>query len=194
MKATQQTAAPVWINSNGEAVCRMHAGFYLRSQITDSPNQRSYDTPIDRWVREDSGEVPCETCALPVRPTKRRFSSALRLARDGLDTKRSAARNAIHTYGRARAASDFTLGSGLPADKVVSGMQATVRAYESVTAKVTLGLDPSVSARTAFDAISAFSSSLFEYGSRRHAGEGPDAADEVFAALDALLALGREQR
>lgn len=191
---TTTTAVPVWINNNGEVVCETHAGFHLRSQIAASPNRASYDTPIERWVREDSGQVACESCAPQARRSQPVDCAPHRHHCGELEVERKSARNAIHSYGRARAASDFTWGSGLPEDEVVSRLQATIRAYENAIAKSLLCVDPTVSARDAFDAISAFSSSLLEYGSRRHAGEGPDAADEVLAALEVLIALGSAQQ
>ena len=190
MKATLQTAAPVWINNNGMTRCEAHAGFYLRSQIKANPDAVEHDTPIENWVRDTSGEVTCEDCVPILRTAPAAVSVPLSSHRSELEPDaRASVIRAIHFYGRARERADFIFGTGLAIDEVERRFERVRRAHEAVLEQVTGLIAPRLSVRVAFGAVEAFSLALADYGSRRYQGEGAEAVTDVVDALDALLAL-----
>ena len=190
MNTTTTTAAPVWINNNGMVVCKAHAGYYLQTLIEAQPNALTYSTPIETWDRDTTGEATCETCSFS------RATPEPSPVPDAVDAaSRSSVLAAIHFYGRARAQSDYILGSGtLSTDEVVSRLQRCQRAHAAVIEQVRTNLPETLTARAALDAIDTFSIALYDYGSRRFTGEGPSAVVDVMEAYDALVALKGDAR
>ncbi|MGK0716189.1 hypothetical protein ACR5KS_09025 [Leucobacter sp. W1153] len=99
--------------------------------------------------------------------------------------------SSIHVYGRARAAGDNTLGSGLSTEEIVSRMERAKNASTRIDVLIHSVVAGSTLDVALVGAISEFAVQLFVYGSNRHDGHGPEAASDVIESLDHLIKLAQ---
>lgn len=95
---------------------------------------------------------------------------------------------AIHSYARARAAADFTLGDrSVSESDFRSRVEAVQRADERLMGLVEAELPMTLAARGTVRLIAEFAVQIETYIINRRAGKGVDAAQDAIAALDRIL-------
>lgn len=94
---------------------------------------------------------------------------------------------AAHSYARARAAADYTLGS-VDADTFARSSERVARSMERLDSLIVAALPEGLSARAAYKLISDVTAQMETYIMNRRASHGPESSDDLRGALDALLA------